>query len=71
MALNIELLSYCFSRSLLKFQGRMGQKIVDFDQTWDFRGCHAVNNTTGKAVFSFLEASSPVQKNPLSYQKSI
>ena len=33
---------------------------------------HAVNTTAGKAVWlSFLEASSPVKKKPLSYQKSI
>ena len=31
-----EEVAYCFSRSSIKFQGRRGQKIADFDPNWAF-----------------------------------
>ena len=36
----IEEVPYCFSRSSIKFQGHIGQKIVDFDQNWAFPDCN-------------------------------
>ena len=33
---SIEEVSYCFSRSSVKFQGHMAQKIVEFDPNWTF-----------------------------------
>ena len=33
---SIEEVPYCFARSSIKFQGHMGQKIIDFDPNWAF-----------------------------------
>ena len=33
-----------FSRSSVKFQGYMGQKIVDFDSNWAFPDCSLILN---------------------------
>ena len=36
--------SYCFSRSSVKFQGRMGQNIANFDPNWAFPDCSSSLN---------------------------
>ena len=42
---NIEDVSYCFSRSSIKFQGHTGQKIADFDPNWAFPDCSSNLNS--------------------------
>ena len=37
---SIEEVPYCFPRSSIKFEGRAGQKIVDFDPNWEFPDCN-------------------------------
>ena len=37
----VEEMSYCFSRSPVIFQGRTGQKIVNFDPNWAFPDCNS------------------------------
>ena len=38
-------LSYCFSRSSVKFQGHMVQKNVEFDTDWAFPDCNSSLNS--------------------------
>ena len=42
---SIEEVSYCFSRSSVKFQGHMAQRIFDFDSTWAFPDCNSSLNS--------------------------
>ena len=42
---SIEEVPYCFSRSFVKFQGHMGQKIADFDPNWAFPECNSSLNS--------------------------
>ena len=45
---SIKEVPYCFPRSSIKFQGRMGQKIADFDPNWAFPECNfSLNFTDG------------------------
>ena len=39
---SIEEVPYCFSRSSVKFQGHMGQKVADFDPNSVFLGCNFI-----------------------------
>ena len=41
----IEEVSYCFSRSYVKFQGHMALKIVEFDPNWAFPDCNSSLNS--------------------------
>ena len=40
----IEEVPYCFSRSSVKFQDHMGQKIADFDLNWALLDCNSILN---------------------------
>ena len=42
--ISIEEVSYCFSRSSVKFQGHMALKIVKFDPDWAFPDCNSSLN---------------------------
>ena len=42
---SIEEVSYCFSRSSIKFQGHRGQKIAYFDPNWSFLDCNSSLNS--------------------------
>ena len=41
----IEEVPYCFSRSSVKFQGHMAQRIVEFDPNWVFPDCNSSLNS--------------------------
>ena len=41
---SIEQVSYCFSRSSVKFQGHTALKIVEFDPNWAFPECNCTLN---------------------------
>ena len=40
-----EEVTYCFSRSYIKFQGHMGQEIADFDPNRAFPDCNSSLNS--------------------------
>ena len=42
---SIEEVSYCFSRSSVKFQGHTALKIVEFDPNWAFPDCNSSLNS--------------------------
>ena len=42
---SIEEVPYCFSRSSIKFQDHMGQKIINFDPNWVFLDCSSSLNS--------------------------
>ena len=42
---SIEEVPYCFSRSSVKFQGRTGQKLANFDSNWVFLECNSSLNS--------------------------
>ena len=42
---SIEEKPYCFSRSSVKFEGRMALKIVEFDPNWAFLDCNSNLNS--------------------------
>ena len=42
---SIEEVSYCFSRSYIKFQGHTALKIVEFDPNWAFPECNSSLNS--------------------------
>ena len=42
---SMEEVPYYFSRSSIKFQGRTGQKIANFDQNWAFPDCNFRSNS--------------------------
>ena len=42
---SIEEVSYCFSRSSVKFQGHIALKIVEFDSNWAFPDCNSSLNS--------------------------
>ena len=42
---SIEEVSYCFSRSYIKFQGHTALKIVEFDPNWAFPDCNSSLNS--------------------------
>ena len=42
---SIEEVSYCFSRSSIKFQGHTALKIVKFDPDWAFPDCNSILNS--------------------------
>ena len=42
---SIEEVPYCFSRSLVKFQGHTALKMVEFDPNWAFPDCNSSFNT--------------------------
>ena len=42
---SIEEVSYCFSRSYIKFQGHTALKIIEFDPNWAFPDCNSSLNS--------------------------
>ena len=42
---SIKEVPYCLSKSSIKFQGRTGQKIANFDPNWAFRDCNCSLNS--------------------------
>ena len=66
---NIEEVPYCFSRSSLKLQGHMAQKIIDFDPNWAFPDCNSSLNSP-MATKWCIELEVGIVKVPYCFSRS-
>ena len=60
--------SYCFSRSSVKFQGHTALKIVEFDPNWAFPDCNSFEFTNGYEMLH--KAWSSIEEVPYCFWRS-
>ena len=65
---SIEEVSYRFSMSSVKFQGRMGHKIIDFDWNWAFSNCTDGYEMMHKAWSSIEEVPYYFSRSSIKFQ---
>ena len=66
---SIEEVTYCFSRSSVKFQGHTALKIVEFDPNWAFPDCNSSLNSP-MAMKLCIKAWSSMEEMPYCFSRS-
>ena len=61
--------SYCFTRSYVKFQGHKALKIVEFDPNWAFPDCSSSLNSP--MAMKFAQSVKQQRKDALLFSKVI
>ena len=64
---SIEEMSYCFSRSSVKFQGHTALKTVEFDPNWAFPDCNSSLNSP-MAMKCCTKIETAMERTPIVFQ---
>ena len=66
---SIEEVAYCFSRSFIKFQGYMGQKIANFELNWEFPDSSSSLNSLHDVFEMIHKAWRSIEEVPYNFSR--